>query len=458
MKKTRFEAAPDGQLLHGGERTKLIAMTVMVVLVIVVFFYQRMQDAKRSARELDQIAEADDTNFEERLVVPAFDASLLAGKVLDAREGDRVLLQQETLKALFDYTSSFNVAHFIELGMRDLDESARAELTADPEAQRANAFLARGWIDDLNQRIGSDGAKEYHGRLLLEDRSHCHFAVRSLPPGVIVDDFVRLDGLFLKLFRSEGEDGWLEGPLLVGPRLLNSWARPPDLDAHALSIRLAQITDDTINGGLTGLSGETFDAQWLMMDILLHGDQEETNWDEVPELDNETLVAIMTDGPAWRGAPLRMPIARSMDLWTSAPGENPARIDKVTMGWIGSWTWTNNKSAVIHYVMPRDAEHLRGARLVSARGYFIKNFAYETRDGNLRVAPYFVLTDIEEFIPPVDHTIRYIGIGLVVLTIGIIGLIFFGLRRDKRGAAAFHADLVRRRRARRERAKAAESN
>jgi hypothetical protein len=456
MSKAPNEAAPEGKLLNAGERKKLIAMSVLVALVIGIFLFSQLQQSRHTDRQLDQIAEADDTIFEERLIVPSFEKSLLAGKILDAREGDRVLLQRQTLDPLLEYTSSFNAAHFLALGMRDLDEAARAELAADPEALRAQPFLARGWIDDFDQRIGSGGAREYHGRLLLEDRSHCHFVVRNLPEGLIIDDFVRLDGLFLKLFRTEGEDGWLEGPLLVGPRLLHSWARPESLDRNDIFVKLAQITDDTIDGGLTGLGGNTFDAQWLLMNSIIRGGQDEIDWEQAPELDDETLLAIMTEGPSWRGAPFRIPIARNMDLWTSAPGENPARVDKVTMGWIGSWTWTNNKSAVINYVMPYDAEHLRGVRLVSARGYFIKNFAYETRDGNLRVAPYFVLSHIEEFVPLVDNTIKYIGFGLTVLTIGIILLIFVGLRRDKQRAAEFQADLVRRRRARRERAQASE--
>jgi len=458
MSKAPFDAAPEGKLFHGAERRKLITMGVLILVVAGIFVYSQLQESGRADRELDQIAEPDDSAFQEQLVVPSFDANLLAGKILDAREGDRVLLQRETLDPLLEYTSSFNAAHFLALGMRALDAAAQAELSADSEAHRAQPFLARGWLDDLDQRIGAGGAREFHGRLRLEDESFCHFVVRALPDGLIVDDFVRIDGLFLKLFRSEGDEGWLEGPLLVGPQLLDSWPQPEVLDRDAIFVKLAQITDDTIDGGLTGLGGETFDAQWLLMNSLVREGDGEIDWEMAPELDDETLVGIMTQGAAWRGAPFRIPIARNMDLWTSAPGENPARVDKVTMGWIGSWTWVNNKSAVLHYVMPYDAEHLRGARLVSARGYFLKNFAYETRDGNLRVAPYFVLSHIEEFVPPVDNTIQYIGIGLTVLTLTIIALIYMGLRRDKKRAAAFQADMVRRRRARRERAQASEAD
>ena len=458
MSKKPFEAAPEGKLLNSSEQKKLIAMSVLVALVAAIFLFAHLQDANRDDRELDQIAEIDDSVFQEQLVVPPFDESLLSGKVLDAREGDRVLLQRETLAPLLEYTSSFHAAHFLALGMKELDAAAQAALAADPEAHRAHPYLARGWLDDLDQRVGADGADEHHGRLRLEDGSFCHFVVHAIPDSLIVDDFVRMDGLFLKLFRSEGDEAWLEGPLLVGSQLVVSWSQPEELDPGAISFKLAQITDDTIGGGLSGLSGEVFDAQWLLMNKLVREGDAEVDWDNVPELNSEALVNIMTDGPVWRGAPLRIPISRNLDLWTSAPGENPARVHKVTMGWIGSWTWGNNKSAVLHYVMPADAEHLRDAKLITARGYFLKNFAYEMRDGNLRVAPYFVLSNIEEFVPPVDNTIKYIGFGLTGLTFAIITLIYMGLRRDKKRAAAFQEDMVRRRRARRERKQPSEAD
>ena len=455
MKKAPFEAAPEGKLLNSGERRKLILMGVLVLLVVVAFVYVKVQDSNRKASELNEIATNDD-EISVQLVVPELDPDILAGKILDAREGDRVLLQRETLDPLLEYTGALHAGHFSALGIRPLDAESQAAIAGAPEEHRGAAFLARGWIDDMDQRVGPEGRREHHGRLRLEDESYCHFVVRDLPDDLIIDDFVRLDGLFLKLFRSEAESGWVEGPLLVGAELVDSWPRPAEIDKAELLSKLAQITDDTIDGGLTGLGGETFDAQWLLMDDILRGGYDDMDWEQAPTLEDGNLVNIMTNGAEWRGAPFNIPIARNMDLWTSAPGENPARVDKITMGWIGSWTWTNNKSAVLHYVMPYDAEELRGARLISARGFFVKNFAYETRDGNLRVAPFFVLTHLEEFIPPADNTIKYIGVGVCSLAGAIIVLIYFGLRRDKRRAAEFQADLVRRRRARRERAQAEE--
>jgi len=458
MSKTSFQAAPEGKLLNNNERQKLIFMSVLVVMVVVVFFYVQLQDSNRSEGELDQIANADDS-FSEQLVVPSLDKGFLKGNVLDAREGDRVLLPgHATLAPLLEYTDSFHSGHFAALGISPLDAAAQSALVADPEAHRAEAYLARGWLDDLDQRIGPSGSSEHHGRLRLEDRSYCHFVVSGLPDGLIVDDFVRLDGLFLKLFRSEADEGWVEGPMLVGSELVNSWPRPDEVDQGALFTKLTLITDDTIDGGLTGLGGETFDAQWLLMDRIVRDGDLETDWEKAPSLDDGNLVELMTKGHQWRGAPFRIPIARNMDLWTNAPGENPARVGKTTMGWIGSWTWTNNKSAVLHYVMPHDAEHLRGAKFISARGYFIKNFAYETRDGNLRVAPFFVLSHLEEFIPPTDNTIKHVGYGICALAGVMTLLIFFGLKKDKKRAASFQADLVRRRRARRELAQSSEES
>jgi hypothetical protein len=451
MSKIPFDAAPEGKLLKHSERNKMIGMGVTSVLVVGAFLFSQLQDQSRSGEELNQIAEGGEEPIFEQLIVPEFDASILAGEVLDAREGDRVLLQRKTLDPLLKYTNSFNSAHFLALGVRPLEVDARTALEAEPEAHRAEPYFVRGWIEEYDKRIGSEGKPEFHGRLLLEDRSFAHFVSKAMPVGAIIGDFVRFDGLFLKQFRSEGEDGWVEGPLLVGPKMVHSWAQPEEVDRDAIFSKLAQIRDDTIAGGITGLGGETYDAQWLLMDSILRLGDDGIDWNAAPELNDQTLVGIMTEGAAWRGAPFRLPIARNMDLWTKAPGENPARVEKVTMGWIGSWTWVNNKSAVLHYIMPSDAGHLRGSELVSARGYFIKNFAYETRDGDLRVAPFFVLSHIEEFIPAPDHTGRYIGIALSTITIVTILLIALGLRRDKRRSAEFQADMVRRRRARRDR-------
>ena len=451
MSKIPFDAAPEGKLLKQSERNKMIGMGVASVLVIGAFLFSQLQEQNRATEDLNGIADGGEEELLEQLVVPTFDASVLSGEILDAREGDRVLLQRETLDPLLKYTRSFHSAHFLALGVKPLEADARAALENDPEAHRAQPYFVRGWIEEVEQRIGSEGEREFHGRLLLEDRSFAHFISKAMPVGAIIGDFVRFDGLFLKLFRSEGEDGWVEGPLLVGPKLLHSWAQPEEVDRNAIFSKLGQIRDDTIAGGITGLGGETYDAQWLLMDSIVRLGDDGIDWTAAPELNDETLVGIMTEGAAWRGTPFRLPVARNMDLWTNAPGENPARVKKVTMGWIGSWTWVNNKSAVIHYIMPEDAGHLRGCELVSAHGYFIKNFAYETRDGDLRVAPFFVLSHIEEFIPAPDHTGRYIGIGLSVITVMTILLIALGLRRDKRRAAEFQADLVRRRRARRER-------
>ena len=457
MSKTPFDTAPEGKLLKRTERNKIVGMSVAAALVVFAVLFSQLQGKGRADRELDQIPGDEEEAFVEQIVVPVFDESVISGKVLDARDGDRVLLQRKTLDPLLEYTNGFRSAHFLALNIEPLNAETAAALSADPEAHRAAPYFVRGWIETVSQRVGAEGETEFHGRLLLEDSGFAHFVTRSMPASAIVGDFVRFDGLFLKLLRTEGEEGWVEGPLLVGPKLIKSWPRPKEVDREALFRELAQITDDSLNGGITGLGAEPYNAQWLLMDKILRLGDDEVDWDTAPELNDATLVAIMTRGAEWRGTPVRVPISRSMDLWTKAPGENPARAEVTTLGWIGSWTWVNNKSAVIHYIMPFGLDHLRGSELVTGHGYFIKNFAYETRDGDLRVAPFFVLSHLEEFVPPPDLTGMYIGGGLLVLTVLMILFIVIGLHRDKKRAAEFQANMVRRRRARRERATSSES-
>ena len=137
----------------------------------------------------------------EQLIVPSFDSSVLDGKILDAREGDRVLLQRETLDPLLEYTDSFYSAHFLALDVQPLLGEARAQLESEPEAHRAKPFFIRGWIEEVEKRAGREGEGEFHGRLLLEDKSFAHFITKAMPVGAIIGDFIRFDGLFLKLFR-----------------------------------------------------------------------------------------------------------------------------------------------------------------------------------------------------------------------------------------------------------------
>ena len=163
MSKIPFDAAPDGKLLKQSERNKMIGMGVASVLVIGAFLFSQFQEQNRAAEELNKIADGGEEELLEQLIVPSFDSSVLNGKILDAREGDRVLLQRETLDPLLEYTDSFYSAHFLALDVQPLLGEARAQLESDPEAHRAKPFFIRGWIEEVEKRAGREGEGEEIG-------------------------------------------------------------------------------------------------------------------------------------------------------------------------------------------------------------------------------------------------------------------------------------------------------
>ena len=62
MSKKPFEVAPEGKLLNSSEQKKLIAMSVLVVLVAAVFLFSQLQDANRDDLELDGSVEGQGTH------------------------------------------------------------------------------------------------------------------------------------------------------------------------------------------------------------------------------------------------------------------------------------------------------------------------------------------------------------------------------------------------------------
>jgi hypothetical protein len=216
------------------------------------------------------------------------------------------------------------------------------------------------------------------------------------------------------------------------------------------------VEDDSAENITGMMSGPAFDAQWM---LLSHANSERAaaiDWDSAPELDNAAMVKILVNGAAHRGAPYRIPISRDLGIWTQDPGENPARLETVTTGWIGNFTWTN-QAGLIQFVMAGEQPQLQESKLVRGHGFFLKNFAYEPRDGGLRVAPFFVLASIEPYTAVYDPTADYIMYGIGAVTVLLIGSFAAFLLWDRRRSRVLQQELVRRRRERRQRTAGADA-
>jgi hypothetical protein len=466
------------------DRTRLIVMIVGLVGVVIAYMATTWQEKKHL--QVQGAALGQEPGFTESVVVDAFDFSALEGRILDARPEDRVLLPNALTEPITDYVFGFNDAHFAALGVGLLTPEVRATLEANPGAERGRPLRVRGWLEEIKSRERLDGKTEYKGWLRDEAGALTHFIAMAAPGEVIYGDYIRLDGLFVKLYRAEDHaGGWASGPLLVGAQLVKSYPpfEPDSFDPGVLRSRLAAVSDDTATNS-TGLDGSVFKAQWLLMDFAKTAAYAAIDWEkDAVELDNETMTEMLKYGSDWRfrlaadgiedpraapdpqsgqrpllqqdliPIPIRIPVCKNMGINTMDPGENPSRLEKITMGWLGNWTWTNH-AGVIKFVLPEDRPDLtdmKEAELVQGKGFFLKNHNYESKDHGTRTAPYFVLTELEVFHPVPDNLAQNIMWGVLILILFLIALFPVLLMRDRKRSEALHRDLSRRKQERRRR-------
>ena len=209
------------------------------------------------------------------------------------------------------------------------------------------------------------------------------------------------------------------------------------------------LTDDRV--------GEIGERPWaaefeLMAKAVVEDDG--IDWATVPELNTETINAILADGDAYRGKPFRMPVSINLDTRSLRVDENSSRLDRITESWIANQSW-KSASPAIKVSLPEDRPELGDrygeARYLEAELIFLRTFVFESESGSPGRAPWFVARKLEPFRPVPDPWPQRLMWGMMGVTILLVVLIWALLRRDKAQSERLQADLVRRRRARRER-------
>jgi hypothetical protein len=389
-----------------------------------------------------------------QLAVPELDVARVEELVSDGEPADRVVLESEAADLVLATARRYTPRHYVELGAPELARASIANLAADPAGARGKPFTAHGRIVGLRPRTGAAHEDQFLLDLELEDGASVHALVLSLPEeAASVGGFVRVDGLFLKLFSREDEldpQHWNEGPLLVGAAALRSYpslGTVTALDSAIFeSIEDANLAPDP--GQAPRLLGETPpEPFWELMAFARDLPPGAVDWAQAPELDQRLLDQILEDPASYRVLPVRIPISRLQDGRVKLAGENPARMQRYTLGWIGNVTWRS----VIQFRTPVLRPDLAIGDLVYGHGFFLHNFSYESSERGLRVAPVFVLHSFARHVPEESKVLTRIpwvmaGLGL------FLGVLFFVLaRRDKQKSAQFHEEIVRRRRERRAR-------
>lgn len=440
------------EALASRDKRRMLVMGIGTLLLGACFFM-----ARANAPSGDELQQHLDGHSGEELVaateiyVPPFkDRTPLAG-ITDASEEQRLVVDAVALRSVLRYSLALTTEHFVAMGLLPMDAQAVSALQATPAEQRLDPFRARGEITDLRERSteGASGGRAWYGTLRTEAGVDVHFVVDHDPARNQVEQgsFVRLDGLFLQLYRTEVGADWVDAPLLVGRSL--SPSHPfLTLDEYLYTPALVGLTDDSINSH----SGVPYDAQWELMAKVTQ-DQGQIDWDNAPTLNAVLLNQIFENGDAYRGKPFIVPISKNMDTRTVTEfKDNPLHMDAISAGWIGNYSW-KGQAGLVQWSGPFVDENLRdwknSAELISGRGLFLKNVIYEARDGNLGRVPYFVMQSIQVHTPVSDPAAAMLLRAVFGGTIFLLFLIIWLLRRERRGAAKLQEELTRRRIARR---------
>ncbi|MCZ6597832.1 MAG: hypothetical protein O7B99_09360, partial [Planctomycetota bacterium] len=433
---------PGSNVRHGlakGEKARLTLMAGLLVFVGSVIWLVLNLGDQMSTKEEGDLPQQTEV-VEVPVYIPEIDVARIEGLVKDADPAERVVLEPQAAEELMDPARRITEVSYDAMGIRELDAGVIAAIAARPAEHRARPFRARGWIDTVRERRrGVTEPVDYLGRLVLADESVAYFLTLGLPEGTIEGDFIRLDGLFLKVFSDESADEpgtWLEGPLLVGARAIRSF---PDLGAMTEldQGRLRNMTDDTLDGGITGVP---FTEMWHVMAYARDLPADAIDWEAAHELTRDRLVDLQKDGRLYRGEPFRIPVSLLQAITSLKAGENPAREERYTDGWIGNYGWRN----VIHFRSPFEYPELRRKDFVTARGFFLKNFAYEPRDGDIHVASMFILTSLERYesrMAPSYVAFPWIAGGVFLALLFLFSIL---LTRDRRSAEVLQRRLLER--------------
>lgn len=430
------------------EKRRLLVLTVgasIVGIAILIGFLKSQQG------DGSPVAGGDGPQFVETVVAPEIDRAALDALVEDDAPDERVVLESAGLDALQSIVRNITPGQYEALGLRELEERDRDALRADPSAARGSAYRVRGRVHELRTRSRA-GGQEHIVRLQLETppeaaEEYATLVARTIPTPLLEGDFVRMDGLFLKLFSDEShvESGvWLEGPLLVGREAVRSVAAFDQVDPSVFF----DIQDDavTADGPLPDPADSIpFTPLWNLMAFAQDVPEGAVDWESATVLDELALRELAENPAEQRLRPYRIPLKRIQDAYVRAAQENPARIERYTEGWLGDVTWSN----VVRFFGPFEEYEAESADYVNARGFFFKNHAYVSHDRGLRTAPVFVLESLEVFTPepaPIyGKIVNGIFIGTLIALAAFVALVTLSGKRSR----ALRQDVVRRRQERR---------
>lgn len=427
------------------ENRKLLIMSGGVVFLVVALF---TMNSKLGMRGGDSETEQQVEEVADDISVPEVDVPALAALVSDKTEAGRDIQEEEGREFLLDYTSRLAEPHYRALEAPFLDLEISAQIAAAPDDWRGKHVRLRGHLQDMRKKARPDGRSYYDGTLILDDGSPAHFVVERLwREDLELGKSVRIDGVVMKVFRSQAGSELVEAPLVVGREAVRSYpALYTENVGPFTESELANITND---GLMNGVGKLPFYEKWKLMGRAANS-ADDVDWDSVPILTRELLMEYLENGDDYRGTPVRLSpegvalLNKSTDL----AGENPARIERFTDGWISENSWQSVVGAV-RFMGPFDAPYEQNDQtVVVGNGFFFKNHSFESMKLGLRVGPVFVFANMDVLPRPEEKIVGYLMYGVAAGSVGLGIFIFLLLRRDAKSSSEFQKRLSARKRRR----------
>lgn len=445
--------APKDALFNANERRRMIGYVGALVLVVGGFIgvYLRLGDG--SGGDSRAQAEQEVEQLRSQIALPELRIDEYRASAKDATQAERSVLETQALETALADARLYSPQHFEPMQGVELTTAVCTDLAARSSEQRGKVLRLRGVIDELIEFESAPGVNgHFRGRVTLEDGGRCFVAfVSSGEIELGAGDFMMLEGFFLKnQAQNVAGEGWIEGPLVVGPRAHRSY---PDL-GRVTSIspdEFLDVEDDSLSEGLR----PTPSVYWKLVAYARDLDPNSIDWSKAPLLDGALMQQLAADPARFRGQPMRIPAAVAQDIWRQAKRENPARLTHMTEGWLGSYEWLRTVHPVVRFDSPAPNPGIRRSGQMTARGFFLRVHAYESAGRGTQLAPLFVLHSLAPYAPQKDTMLATVLGVLGASFVGVLVLCLVLVRRDDGKADALARQLVERRRMRRAKAQRA---
>ena len=422
-------------------------MGVTLFVLVGAFLHQQGKSRRQANKPIGSAP-----SIEVALEVPTAPVGTFDG-VADSSLEERVQLERSELEITKAVARQLVPGHFEQLRAAPMGASGLAALLEDPASRRGELITLRGEILDIRERPLNDSrTADWFGRLQTATGESAYFvAIHQAERPLNVGDWVRVDGLFFKLYAEEGPAGgeWIEAPLIVAPQLNRSFEDFGEVaDFEAERPLILGLSDDSLESGATG-QGMPDLFMWRILALMRDMPEEEIDWDSVATLDGPTMLEIRTNGEPFRARPFILPVSKMQGMKLLQTGENPAGLTHRTEAWVANQNWTHHEP-LLHIIAPGKREHLGVGSLVTGKLIYLRNMAYTTSENTRRVVPVFAGYDLSEFIPTESPLVGYIVAAFLGLTALMAGLIVILVRRDKKKSDHLQKKLLERKRARRE--------